>query len=418
MRPAPASVAPPVYRPQPPVLRVAAPPVYPSPQPGTLQRKLPATGAPPVYRPEAPGTAQRKAIAPKAPPVYRPNLVQPRPIQSKGAIQRMSWTKSGEDIVPVDPTYKGPPRPPIPAYHKWEDGDVWDDQTGTIHRALKNLFANKAEAYNTHNEALIAEGGNAVIHGRSRHGYQTGVEGQLERASSKKTPDQPDDVLGVGATIREWTTSEGVKRMINEKGEAIDKSAHKPPKYAPKTRKSGGPYAGSFFSPDIQNRLIAGALVKAAPFLAWEEAEFETSGWVKIAFLDVVLQEQPGGYGIAFSNDKGTDTAYATRIVYEEGSNAPITTRPSVTTTSDDDERNTITYTPHGMDVYLMKCAKVQLRRKGAGWEVLSAFPENLAPGVAPIHKHGEELWTGKVRNTTAGTSGTLVVPAWPKKEK
>jgi hypothetical protein len=331
----------------------------------------------------------------------------------------MSWIKSGEDIKPVDPAYKGAPKPPIPHYGAWEDGDVWNDKTGTIHKgAIYNLFARKSEAYRAHNEALIAEGGNAVIHGRSRHGYQTGVEGQLERASSKKTPDQPDDVLGVGVTIREWTTSEGVKRMINDKGVAIDKSDYKPPKYAPKVRKSGGPYAGSFFSPEIQNRLIAGALVKAAPFLAWDEAQFETSGWVKFTFLDVVLQDQPGGYGVAFSNDKGANTAYAVKIAYDERSNAPITTRPSVTPGGADDERDTLAYTPHGMDVYLMKCAKVQLRRKGAGWEVLSAFPENLPPGVAPIHKHGEELWNGKVRNTTSGTEATIVVPAWPKKEK
>jgi hypothetical protein len=327
----------------------------------------------------------------------------------------MSWIKSGQDIKPVDPSYKGPPRPPIPGFHEWEDGDIWDDQTGTIQRSLKNLFARKAAAYRVHDEALIAEGGNAVVHGRSRHGYQTGIEGQLTRAASKKTPDQPDDTMGVGVTIREWTTSKGVKRMINDKGAAIDASAYKAPKHAPKTRKSGGPYAGSFFSPEIQNRLLARALVKAAPFLAWEEAEFETSGWVKIAFLDVVLQEQPGGYGIAFSNAKGADTEYAVKIDYGETENAPITTRASVTPGG---ERDTITYAPHGMDVYLMKCAKVQLRRKGAGWEVLSAFPENLPPGVSPIHKHGEELWTGRVRNATAGTAGMLTVPEWPKKEK
>jgi hypothetical protein len=384
-------------------------------QPKRLE-PAPQSSAPPVYRPEAPRTAQPKTATSKAPPVYRPNLAQPGPSQSKGIVQRMNWIKSGQDIEPVDPSYKRPPKPPIPDYHKWEDGDIWDDETGTIHRTLNNLFANKAAAYRTHNAALIAEGGNSVIHGRSRHGYQTGLEGQLERASTKKTPDQPHDILGVGVTIREWTTSKGVKRMINDKGVAIDKSAYKAPKHAPKVRKSGGPYAGSFFSPEIQNRLIARALVKAAPFLAWDEAEFE-SGWVKFTFLDVVLQEQPGGYGIAFSNQKGTNTEYAIKITDDEGSNAPITTRPSVTVRGGD-ERDTITYTPHGMDIYLMKCAKVQLRRDGARWEVLSAFPENLPPGVAPIHKHGEELWTGKVRNTTLGKESTLVVPAWPKKEK
>src|SRR6185436_1892686 len=145
-----------VSKPKPPA---AAPPVYRPAPAGAIQAKALTTSrqvsGPPVYRPEAPGTVQPKSAAPKVPPVYRPNPVQARPVQSRGAIQRMHWVKSGQDIKPVDPSFKGPPKPPIPGFHEWEDGDVWNDQTGAIYKgAIYNLFARKAEAYRVHNEAL------------------------------------------------------------------------------------------------------------------------------------------------------------------------------------------------------------------------------------------------------------------------
>jgi hypothetical protein len=47
----------------------------------------------------------------------------------------MRWQKRGEDIVPLDTTYKGPPNDdmPIPNFSSWQDGDIWDDETGNVY---------------------------------------------------------------------------------------------------------------------------------------------------------------------------------------------------------------------------------------------------------------------------------------------
>jgi hypothetical protein len=288
---------------------------------------------------------------------------------------------------------------------------------GEAHRAISDLFAGKKAAYDLHLADLMAEATpkSSVIHGRSRHGYQTGLEGQLGRASSKKTPDQPDDRMGSGVQIRDWTTSKGVERTIDHKGLPIDKAASVAPKHYPKASTSGGPYAGSFFSPEIQNRLVVQALALAAPFLAYDQAEFE-SGWQELQYLDVVVKGQPGGYGVSFSAQKGSNTEYAIKM----GLPSPISQVAAVGRDREHDEglRGTITYTPHGKDVYLMMCAKVQLRRKPGLWEVLSSFPENMPPGVSPIFKHGEELWRGKLKNSKTNQEETKPVPPWPKKVK
>jgi hypothetical protein len=400
--------------------RPQAPPVY---RPGAAQLPAPAP-----YRPQPPVQAipaQRLA----APPAFR----QYQPNRSCATVQPMRWRKQGQDIIALDPGHKLPPRGPIPAFGDWKDGDIWNDETGLIrrvrsgaeafpgngeaHRAISDLFAGKKAAYDLHLADLMAEATpkSSVIHGRSRHGYQTGLEGQLGRASSKKTPDQPDDRMGSGVQIRDWTTSKGVERTIDHKGLPIDKAASVAPKHYPKASTSGGPYAGSFFSPEIQNRLVVQALALAAPFLAYDQAEFE-SGWQELQYLDVVVKGQPGGYGVSFSAQKGSNTEYAIKM----GLPSPISQVAAVGRDREHDEglRGTITYTPHGKDVYLMMCAKVQLRRKPGLWEVLSSFPENMPPGVSPIFKHGEELWRGKLKNSKTNQEETKPVPPWPKKVK
>ncbi|HEY9638985.1 MAG TPA: hypothetical protein V6C57_00795, partial [Coleofasciculaceae cyanobacterium] len=119
-------------------------------------------------------------------------------------------------------------------------------------------------------------------------------------------------------------------------------------------------------------------------------AEFAAAKWQPIIYLDVVLQQEKGGYGIAFSKGKGEETAYTKKI-----ENSPLVEPDS------------------GIDVYLMLCAKVQLKRNKGGWQVLSSFPENLEPGVSPIFNHGKDPWTGNVRNANNSKTEKLLVPKW-----
>jgi hypothetical protein len=287
------------------------------------------------------------------------------------------------------------------------------------------------EALVEHDEALKAETG--AVHGRSRHGWQTGWEGQKRRAENKLTPEQPTDPMGTGMSITEWMTTKGTNKppprariqaptstRSIEEGVPVFKEDYerqrlleqhevdvfnqqqlgqptksgrpakqKTLKAASKPSKSGGPYAGSFFSPEHQNRLVARALELARGFDKWTEARFTKAGWKPIAFLDVVLQEERGGYGVAFSRGKGSETAYVLKI-----KDSPL---------AGGDET---------MDVYLMLCAKVQLKRqKDLSWQVLSSFPENLEPGLSPIHDHGKDAWTGEVRSRSE--TGTLKAPDW-----
>ncbi|HEY9642004.1 MAG TPA: DUF4157 domain-containing protein, partial [Coleofasciculaceae cyanobacterium] len=147
---------------------------------------------------------------------------------------------------------------------------------------LRDRIYAQSEALKEHDRALRGETG--PVHGRSRHGFQTGWEGQRRRADGKLTPDQPTDPMGTGMSIKKWKTTKGVKMIqaptdvtgnkIRE-GTPVSKSDYKEAKakMPSKPRKSGGPYAGSFFSPEHQNRLVAQALVVAEDFKDWVEAE-------------------------------------------------------------------------------------------------------------------------------------------------
>jgi hypothetical protein len=276
----------------------------------------------------------------------------------------------------------------------------------------------QGKALAEHDKRLRAETG--AVHGRSRHGWQTGAEGQKRRAKSKLTPEQPSDPMGTGSTTKEWTTSTGVEMMISPTNVAGNKKIleglpvpkdvyaavpEKSRKKPTKASKSGGPYAGSFFSPEHQNRLEAQALVKAAEFTKWTEAEFVGKGWKKIDFLDVVLNNEKGGYGISFSKGKGTSTVYAQKVtasgLYAGGGDVEPASSSALLGAADSD-----------VDVYLMLCAKVQFKRVKDGWQVLSSFPENLEPGVSPIFNHGKDAWTGKVRSADVAEE-TLPAPNW-----
>ena len=278
--------------------------------------------------------------------------------------------------------------------------------SGTVDRNsvhIKDRIGEQSAALNIHDKALSDEAGsgNKNIHGRGRHGFQTGMEGQIKRAQTKVTPDQPSDEMGLGRSIDSWKTS-GNEEMISAptsvngnrivegqpvKKEDYEKGGKK--KKKARTRKSGGPYAGSFFSPEHQNNLIATAMQKANNYIKWDQAEFENDGWQTIQYFDVILKEQKGGYGVSFSKGKGAESQFVIKI-----ENSPLVEGED-------------------LDVYLMLCAKVQLKRNGNAWEVLSSFPENLEPGASPIYKHGDDPWTGKLQNSKTGETTTMTPPKW-----
>lgn len=277
----------------------------------------------------------------------------------------------------------------------------------------------QGKALGVHEAKLKAETG--AVHGRARHGFQTGADGQKRRAKSKLTPEQPSDPYGTGVTTREWHGKGGAEMMLAPsnvvgnkdivEGKPVAKSVYdavpqEKRKRPSKPTKSGGPYAGSFFSPEHQNRLENEALVIATRFNDWKEAKFTSAGWKPFEYLDVVLKNEKGGYGVSFSRGKGTASEYAQKVtasgLYAGGDDAEPASSSALLGPDD-----------AGVDVYLMLCAKVQFKRTKAGWQVLSSFPENLEPGVSPIFNHGKDPWTGEVRESPTGKSAALTAPNW-----
>lgn len=283
---------------------------------------------------------------------------------------------------------------------------------------LTTRIDEQGKALAVHDDKLRNETGS--VHGRARHGFQTGVDAQKRRAKNKMTPEQPSDPMGTGVVEKEWRTSAGVDMMIaptnvagNKKiveGQPVTKIAYaavpeKSRKKPSKAAKSGGPYAGGFLSPEHQNRLEAQALVKAEQFTKWVEAEFTEGGWKAFEYLDVVLQNEKGGYGVSFSKGKGIATAFSMKVTAKGlyGGGADQEPASSSALLGADDA---------GVDAFLMLCAKVQFKRVKGQWQVLSSFPENLEPGFSPIFNHGKDAWTGKVCAPGLGEH-MLPAPTW-----
>ena len=303
--------------------------------------------------------------------------------QIGGSSVRVRWTGAGY----VDAASGGPIAP------------------GTLRTlALERHFGARQSALEVHEAALADEATKSkAVHGRARHGFQTGWEGQRDRATTKVTPDQPDDPYGTKLSegSRAWKTSTGQGRALTVKGKVVPTpldATGRPQALAerkPKPTKSGGPYAGAFFSPEHQNDAINVALTRAKVFETWHEARFtgyaKGDGWAPLQFVEVVVMERKEGYGYAFGRNP-TDGQYATEIVGSALGRG-------------------------GNRVFAIKCAKVQLKRSSSGWDVLSSFPENLPPGASPVQAHGEFPWTGDLRRST-GEATTLVAPVWPHSKK
>jgi hypothetical protein len=291
---------------------------------------------------------------------------------------------SSERIVDVPDGVTGSEHPPSPS-------QLVIDQDGAVAEHLKH----RSDALDRHERELKEEAAKSkVIHGRARHGFQTGWEGQLKRAQTRVTPDQPDDPYGTGLseTSRTWTTSEGTGMKINSKGKAVP--AESPDKKV-KPTKSGGPYAGAFTSPEHQNQAIDRALEQAQVFEGWDEAKFtgytKNDGWAAIQFVEVVVADRPDGYGYSFGRNPKTGE--------EDPGYAELTEGTELAS--------------KGAPLFAMKAAEVQLRRTASGWEVLSSFPENQNPGAAPVQSHGEFPWTGDLRKKSGETT-QMAAPDWP----
>ncbi|WP_213958118.1 hypothetical protein [Variovorax sp. dw_954] len=170
-------------------------------------------------------------------------------------------------------------------------GDVLDRLSTSERLAISNLFRDKAAALPHHKAQVKLETakGNPT-HSITRHGYQTGWESQLMRLVTGRTPDQPDDEDGVRDAVQKFRTKEALSKK--EQGKIT---------YAPADS------VGAFLSPEVEHAAISLARAKAAPLLAYTQAETSSKSgltWTPYDYIDMVVAGPHKLTGVSFNRAK------------------------------------------------------------------------------------------------------------------
>ncbi len=319
---------------------------------------------------------------------------------------------------------------------------------------LEKHIANKCAAYDTHekalqNEATLRRKGVKAFHGHSRHGYQTGWVGALVRIVTHCPPDQLHDPLGVGPSIRDWTTVKVSESMTKGTHVAMNKKGVPQPGQAAapfgKFDKSGGKSAGYFYSPDAQEKAIQSCLKVANLVSKYKEAEVKTlsnaTHWLPFNFLYVEDQDLEGGYGVSFKRTEPFNTHSRDEVLeaiddflnwttledYANRSKIEFDPRPPAQTGF---RSNPYRFPTWGdllaflcVEQTWMKGVHAELQRQTTGgWTLLTIFPveggeSGFVPGsfVPPTENKADFKdcnWTGGMR-TQEGLINRVDVPSW-----
>ncbi|MBC8732807.1 hypothetical protein [Paraburkholderia sp. UCT2] len=164
---------------------------------------------------------------------------------------------------------------------------------------VSNLFATRGKAWPEHETLLkeqASEPDESAFHSIPRHGPQTGWESQLIRLVTGRTPDQPEDPMGVKDAVEKYRRKESLP--LKERG---------------KIRYAKANSVGAFLSPEVEMAAITLARAKADPLMKYRYAE-TTAGnatqWQPFDYIDVVVRPPYGLAGVSFYRSKN-----ATKLV-------------------------------------------------------------------------------------------------------